>query len=262
MYNVARSGVLVLVIAVIPDFALARMTGNVDKLKADLHGSNINRAVAAASAMGALKTEEALDGLLGALQLGAPPKLNLAILEALGLQNNPRGISLLRHFARYRRPLIRVAALKALGAIKSPKVIPILIDALGDSSPMVRAKAARLLGERKERRAERSLFMMLKRGDRSAAKPLGIVGGVETAKNLGEMIGELPDDLIATSLGAIVKRKGFGPDPLRTEIIKTLCKIPDMGATVALVEYIASVPTKEVRLSKKTAEKCLERRKQ
>jgi len=125
---------------------------------------------------------------------------------------------------------------------------------------MVRAKAARDLGELNDRRAERPLFKMLRRGDAAAAGPLGTVGGVETAKQLAELIGELPDRVLATALGTIVKRKDFGPDPLRKELVKTLCKIPGADATAALVEYIASVPEKEIRLSKKEAEKCLEAR--
>jgi hypothetical protein len=116
------------------------------------------------------------------------------------------------------------------------------------------------LGERKERRAERPLFKMLRRGDKSAAEPLGKIGGVETAKQFAELIGELPDAVVATALGTIVKRPDFGPDPLRNEVIKALCKIPGADATAAIVEYVASVPEKEIRLSKKTADKCLERR--
>lgn len=260
-----RPPVLMALVAAVAVAALAgpanaQMTGNVDRLKADLHGSDLDRAVAAASALGSLNSEEALDGLMGALQLGAPPKLNLALLEALGLQKSPKSIRLLRHFAQYRRPNIRMTAIVALGGIDDGRIPPILIDALGDSSPMVRAKAARLLGERKERRAERALFRMLRRGDKSAAEPLGTVGGVETAKQLAELIGELPDEAVATALGTMVKRGDFGPDPLRNEVIKALCKIPGVDATAAIVEYVASVPEKEIRLSKKTADACLERR--
>lgn len=252
----------VLALLVVPGTTSAQMTGNVDKLKADLHGDNLDRAVAAASALGSLKAEASMEALMGALQLGAPPKLTLALLEALGMHTSPKSIALLRHFANYRRPEVRVAALKALSSIEDRRIGRIMIASLGDSSPMVRARAARVLGEKKDRRAERRLFKMLRRGDRSAAAPLGIVGGVETAKQLAELIGELPDEALATALGTIVKRKDFGPDPLRKEVVKTLCKIPGAGATAALVEYIASVPEKEVRLSKITAEKCLEARQQ
>jgi len=236
------------------------MTGNVDKLKADLHGDNLDRAVAAASALGSLKGEDSLEALMGALQLGAPPKLTLALLEALGLHKSPKAIDLMRHFATYRRPEVRVAALKGLTGIADRRIGLILINALGDSSPMVRAKAARELGELNDRRAERPLFKMLRRGDAAAASPLGTVGGVETAKQLAELIGELPDPVLANALGTIVKRKDFGPDPLRKMVVQTLCKIPGADATAALVEYIAGVPEKEVRLSKKEAEKCLEAR--
>jgi HEAT repeat protein len=239
----------------------AQMTGNVDKLKADLHGESLDRAVAAASALGSLKDPEAFDALLGALQLGAPPKLTLALVEALELHKSTKAIDLLRHFAANRRPEIRVAAIKALGAIDDVRIIPVLLHSLHDSSPMVRAQGARLLAERKERRAERPLFKMLRRGDKSAAVPLGAVAGVETAKHLAELIGELSDASIANTLGAMLKRADFGPDPLRVEVVKTLGKIPGVDATAALVEYIASVPPKEVRLSKVQAEKMLEGRK-
>jgi HEAT repeat protein len=244
----------------VPSVAAGQMTGNVDKLKADLHGDNLDRAVAAASALGSLKSEESLEALMGALQLGSPPKLTLALLEALGLQQNPRSIPLLRHFARYRSSKVRMAAINAMRNIKHKKVSPILINALGDSSPMVRARAARLLGERNERRAVRPLFRLLRRGDKSAAKPLGIVGGVETAKQLSELIGDLPCGPLATALGTIVKRKDFGPDPLRLEVVRTIAKLQCADATAALVEYIASVPAGEIRISKRKAEQYLEAR--
>jgi len=243
-----------------PGLGRAQMTGNVDKLKADLHGDNLDRAVAAASALGSLKDAEALDALVGALQLGSPPKLTLALLEALELHKSAKTIDLLRHFATNRRADVRIGSIKAVGAIEDPRGSAILIKALGDASPMVRAKAARLLAERKERKAERPLFKMLRRGDKSAAAPLGAVGGVETAKQLAELIGELPDVAVATALGAMLKRSDFGPDPLRDEVVKALGKIPGTDATAALVEYVASIPPKEARRSKATAEKLLEGR--
>jgi HEAT repeat protein len=245
---------------ILSSVAYGQMTGNIDKLKADLHGDNIDRAVAAASALGSLKNSEAMDALLGALQLGSLPRLTSALIEAIELHQNAKSVVLLRHFTHHRRPEIRAAAIKALGAITSPEVTPILLDALGDSSPMVRARAARLLAEGKVSRAEPYLFKLLKRGDTAAATPLGTVGGVETAKQVAELIGELPDEAIATTLGTMLKRSDFGPDPLRKEIVETLGKIPGADSTAALVEYIASIPDKEVRLSKAAAEKIVEGR--
>ena len=242
--------------------AHAQMTGNIERLKADLHGEDIERAGAAASALGSLKEPEARDALMGALQLGATPKLTSALIEAIGLHQSPKTLDLLRHFAGNRNAPIRAAALKALGGIDQGQVNRVLIASMGDSNPMVRATAARLAAERNARVAERTLFKMLRRGDRSAAAPLGTVGGVETAKNLAELIGEIPDAALATAFGEMLKRKSFGPDPLRTEVVKALGRIPGAEATAALVEYVASVPAKEVRQSKKTAEKLLERRSQ
>ncbi|MCC6746589.1 MAG: HEAT repeat domain-containing protein [Deltaproteobacteria bacterium] len=242
--------------------ASAQMTGNVERLKADLHGENLDAAVAAASALGSLKDDAlARDALMGGLQLGAPPKLLGALLEALGLHKSPKAVDLLRHYVRYRSPEIRETAIRALGAIEDPRVPLTLIEALGDSHPMPRARAARILGERKERRAERPLLKMLRRGDGAAAGPLGQVGGVETAKQLAELIGDVPDRPLAVALGEMLKRKDFGPDPLRTEVVKALGRIPGPDAATALSEYVASVPEKETRLSKQQAEKLLEQRK-
>jgi len=241
--------------------ATAQMTGNVDRLKADLHGVNLDRAVAAASALGSLKDGAALDALIGALQLGGPPRLISAIVEAVGMQKSKVAVSLLERSFGNRDAKIRMSVLDALGQMAGSRTEKILKKALGDSNPMVRARAARIIGERKQRNAERSLFKMLVKGDKSAAAPLGMVAGAETAKNLAELLGEVPDSVLATAFGEMLKRKNFGPDSLRTEIVKTLGKIPGGDATVALVEYISSIPEKEIRLSKKEAQKLLRGRK-
>ncbi len=255
-------GIIMLsLVLLLPCVAEAQMTGNVDKLKADLYGDNLDLAVAAASALGSLKQPRALDALMASLQLGTPPKLTSAVLEALQLQRAPESIPLLDHYAKHRRQEIRGGALKALGAINSKKVVPILIDALSDSNPMIRALAARILGERKERIAERHLLMMMRRKDTSAAVPLGIIGGAQTALNLAEMIGDLPGSALAKALGTMLMRKDFGPDPLRTQVVKALGNIQGKEATAALADYVASVPPKELRQSKNQAKLILEKRK-
>ncbi|MCK5800728.1 MAG: HEAT repeat domain-containing protein [Deltaproteobacteria bacterium] len=235
--------------------ARAQMTGNVDRLKADLHGVDLDRAVAAASALGSLKDARARDALLGGLTLGAPPKLLTALIEALGLEGDAKALNLLRHYTEHRNVKVRAAALGAVDRLKAKSVPLILIHALGDSHPMIRAKAARLLGERKELRAQRTLFKLLRKGDKSAAEPLGKVGGVEAAKQLAEMIGEIDNRAIARALGAMLQRKDFGPDPLRLQVVKTLCKLPGVAATAALTEYVASQQT--VTISKRIAERCI-----
>lgn len=244
-----------------PTETRAQMTGNVDKLKADLYGDNLDRAVAAASALGSLKDDaRALDALMASLQLGTPPKLTGAVLEALELHKNATAIPLLAQYARHRRQEIRGGAIKALGAIEDVKVLPLIIESLSDSNPMIRALAARILGERNERKAEAALLKLLKRRDVSAAEPLGRVGGVETARQLGEMIGELPGPALAMAMGTMLLRKDFGPDPLRNEVVESLNKIPGKEATAALADYVASVPPEELRESKNKAKFYLEER--
>ena len=262
MSRVPCSITMLALVLLLPCAAHAQMTGNVEKLKADLYGDNLDRAVAAASALGSLKQARALDALMASLQLGTPPKLTSAVLEALELQKSPESIPLLDHYAKHRRQEIRGGALKALGAIESKKVVPILLDALSDSNPMIRAQAARILGDRKERIAERHLLKMMRRKDTSAAVPLGTVGGAQTALNLGEMIGDLPGAALASALGTMLLRKDFGPDPLRTEVVKALGRIRGKEATSYLAEYVASVPPHERRPSKNWAKLILEKRKQ
>src|SRR5262245_37967847 len=102
--------------------ASAQMTGNVDRLKADLHGDDVDKAVASASALGSLKNPAARDALMGALQLGSPPRLTLALLEALGQQRSRDCLTLLVHFSGYRSPRMRSAAIGAMADIDAPEV--------------------------------------------------------------------------------------------------------------------------------------------
>ena len=247
------------ILVLIPPLAHGQMSGNIDQLKADLYGDNLDKAVAAASALGSLKKESrALDGLLAALQLGTPPLLTIALLEAVELHQTPTSIPVLQRYTRHRRQEIRVAAVKALGAIEDKKVISILIQGLADSNPMVRARAARILGERKERKAERPLFLMLKRRDTSAAGPLGIIAGPDTARHLGELIGDLPGAALANAFRTMLLRKDFNKDTLRDEIVKAVGRLSCKQSAAVLADYIASVPPKELRMSKNTAKALLE----
>lgn len=253
---------VVSIVGVGSNYAYAQMSGNVDRLKADLYGDNMDRAVAAASALGSLNDAKAGDALISALQLGSPPRLTIALIEAVGNRKDVQTLDLLRHYAGHRNHQVRLAALTGLAEMDNPEIVPVLLDTLGDSHPMVRASAARILAEKKAQQAIPILFKMLKCGDVSAAIPLGKLGGVETAKQLGELMGDVSDAAIAKTYGEMLKRADFGPDPLRVQVIKALAKIPGSEATTALIDYITSVPEQEVRLSKKMAEELIERRKQ
>lgn len=239
--------------------ALAQMTGNIDRLKADLHGVDTDRAVAAASALGSLKDTRARDALIGALTLGATPKLLTAMIEALGQQKDPQSFSMLSKYCSHRNVKVRTVALDAINIHPSiNKSNKLLMRKLSDSHPMIRAKAARFLGDRKVKGAKKLFFAMLKRGDKSAATPLGKIGGMETAKRLAEMVGDIDNDSIASALGEMLKRSDFGPDPLKLQVVKTVCKIPGVGSTAALAEYVAT--QKSVTISKRIAEQCIAQR--
>ena len=96
-------------VLLLPTLAMGQMTGNVDKLKADLYGDNLDKAVAAASALGTLKTKESLEALLAGLQLGTPPALTLALIEAVETHKDPTAIPVLKVYVTHRRQEIRRA---------------------------------------------------------------------------------------------------------------------------------------------------------
>lgn len=234
---------------------------SVEKLKSYLLSSDQNEAIKAANALGSMQTEEALDALIGTLQLGPHPAVMLSIIEGIGRHKKPRTLGLLGFYAKHRRVDIRVASLEAALNIDSPTVDKMLLEALGDSSTSVRALAAREVGDRGLKQAERPLFLLFKRGDKSAASPLGKVAGPETAKQLGELIGVVASSSLASAMGTMLMRKDFGPDPLRNEIVKTLGKLEGAEVPAILKEYIASVPEKDTRQSKITAKKIIDTRK-
>ena len=159
-------------------------------------------------------------------------------LDALAARKDPQSIEVLAVYASHRSPELRKKALTALGAIPGPQVVPVLIAALSDSTTDVRATAAEALGRRRERTAEGPLLKLLSRGDSAAAPALGAIGGPDTARGLGELVGTLPDRLLIATLGELLKRGDFGPDPLRLEVVQTLGKLAGTETVDALPDFI------------------------
>jgi HEAT repeat protein len=241
--------------------AFAQTTGNVDALEADLLGADPDRASAAASSLGALGDRRATEALAGALELGLPPRVAAASLEALGQKKDAGLLDLFFRYARHRRPELRKVALDALGALPQPTVAAVLVDALGDTDGTVRAKAARILGERRERTAEDPLFRLLVRGDEAAGEPLGAVAGIGTVRKLIELVGQVPDRALALALGGCILRPDFGPEPLRVDAVKTLGKLPGSEPVAMLEEYDKKLPEADARPSRAEARRILEGRK-
>jgi hypothetical protein len=74
---------------------------------------------------------------------------------------------------------------------------------------------------------------------------------------LAELQGSVDDNVVASALGEYLKRDDV-PDNLRVEVVRTIGRLSGAAATTALVEYLASVPAKDDRASKKEAQKLVD----
>ena len=163
-------------------------------------------------------------------------------------------------YSTNRSPELRKRAVQALGDIQDARVVPLLIAALSDGSGEVRAAAAGALGARREKSAEPALLKLLARQDNAAPAALGAIGGPETTRTIAEMVGNVPDRLVVQTLGELLKRGDFGPDPLRLEVVKTLGKIPGDPALDVLSDYLKATAKDKGRPSSKEATKIIEQR--
>jgi HEAT repeat protein len=197
--------------------------------------------------------------LIELLATGTTPDRAVAALGALTKLADPRSVEAVELYAGHRRMEVRREAVRALGAINDQRAIPVLLDRLGDDAPEVRAAAAESLVLRKEARALPRLIRLLRRGDAGAAVPLGQLATPETVAQLGEIQGAVADGLLATALGAYVKRADAG-DSVRIEALRVLAKLHGAEATTELVEYLASIPARDNRPSKREAQRLLDQR--
>ena len=85
----------------------------------------------------------------------------------------------------------------------------------------------------------------------------------DTARALSEMIGNVPDSFITETLGLLLLRPDFGPDPLRLEVVKTLGKLPGSQPIDILSDYLKETgkdKADKARLSRTEANKIIEQR--
>jgi HEAT repeat protein len=229
-------------------------------LKALLMSGDEEKAEEAARKLGDSPDPKALDILLDSLALGAPPHLAAEVLSALAGKKDARAVDVLKHFARNRNPELRKKALAALGGLPDARAVPPLLEGLSDDVEEVRAAAAKALGDRKEKSAEPRLVQLLKHRDNAAAMALAQLGTPDLAHRIAEMLGEVPDALLCTALGEMLKRNDFGPEPIRVELVKTLAKVPGLDSTTALVEYLAASEKDKTRPSRAEAQKIVDQR--
>jgi len=241
-------------------FAAPAGAGELETLKAQLQLDDDGKSVDAAHKLGELADPKALDAMLDGLATGAPPRVQATLLGGLAGKKDTRAVEVLKHYAKNRNPELRKKAVSALGDLPDARALPTLVEALSDSVEEVRAAAAMALGKRKERSAEGKLIKLMQHKDEAGAKALALIGTPELARKIGELIGQVPDALLCTALGDMLKRADFGPEPIRVEVVKTLSKVPGVDSTTALVEYVTATEKDKQRPSRLEAQKIIDQR--
>jgi len=238
----------------------------VESLRLALAGADDTAAVEAAATLGASKAPVAAEPLCEVLAAGAAPARLQAVLDALGqlgeahlLRADQTTLEALELYSGHRAPDVRRRAIKALGTVNDPRATPPLLDRLGDAASDVRAAAAQALAVRHETKAAQRMFALLAMGDAGVAGPLAALATPDMVPRIAELNGTIDDGVIADALGDYVKRPDV-PDKLRIDVLRTIGGLSGAVATTALVDYVASVPAKEDRASKKEAQKLLDQR--
>jgi HEAT repeat protein len=228
--------------------------------KKEIRNPDEKQAIDAAAKLGEDPSPKALETILDELAVGAPPKVQATLLAGLAGRKEPRAVEVLALYTHNRNPELRKKAVVAISELPDKRAVPVLMAALSDSVEEVRAAAANALAKRKELSAEDSLIKLLAHKDAAAVDAIAAIGGAVTARKLGELLGQIPDGLLASTLGDLLKRPDFGPDPIRVEVVKTLAKVPGVEATTALVEYVAATEKDKTRPSRGEAKKAIEQR--
>ncbi len=233
-------------------------SADLDYLLYLIQGDNAQEASAAIAELGKRRTPESLDLLLTQLLLGYPPPMSRAMIQALGERRDPRALETLLFYSGHRSVELRTEALSALCEmdIKDPavqqRIDDVLLRALRDYDEAVRNKAAWLLGKRRVAKAEEPLLKLFERGSTAAMQALGFVGGIRTAKALAlamESTKTSKEPLI-TTIGTLLSRPDFGPEPVRVQLVKILGETNLPGAQNVLMTYHASGPDAFMRSRK------------
>ena len=194
-----------------------------------------------------------------AARRGHVPRARISALDALAKVGDARGFEAAELYAVHRRPEVRLHAVRALAALADPRAVAPLLDRLGDDSPEVRAAAATALAERHEASAAPRLLRLVRRGDLGAAAPLGRLATPDTLAELREQQGGIKDDVLATALGSSLRRDDIG-DGARIDTLKAIGKLHGIEATAAIADYLASIPAKDNRASRREAQRLLDER--
>jgi HEAT repeat protein len=118
--------------------------------------------------------------------------------------------------------MVRSAALSSLAMYPDPVARKAVVAGLHDMTGSVRAAAAAAAAKGRVREAIEPLFELLGRGEESASKALAAMADADLARKIGEHLGKVPDTILAQTLGLVLKRSDFGPDPARVELVRAL----------------------------------------
>lgn len=231
----------------------------VEKLRADLASENDEAAIAAAKQLGAAGGPAAIEALTATLAAGTTPARAQAALDALTPWGAAKSLDVVSLYVGHRNNDVRVGAVKALAAINDRRATALLLERLGDGTATVRAAAAEALAARKEKAAVPRLLALVKRNDAGAAGPLGTLAAADLIPQLTELKGGIDDAVLATALGEFIKRDDV-PDKMRVDVVRVLGDLQGASATTSLFEYIAVVPPKDDRPSRREAQRLLDAR--
>lgn len=227
---------------------------------AALHGADLAVAAKAAETLGASSDPDAHEALLDALAMGLPPAVATVAAAALAQHPAPPDVIALRRYAGHHNPTVRSAAIGALASYPDPSARKAVVAGLSDMTGSVRAAAAAAAAKGRVREAIEPLFALLARGEQPAAKALAAMADVDLARKIGDQLGKVPDTILAQTLGMVILRKDFGPDPARVEVVRAIGKIQDSIAVTVLTDYVDATPKNPPRQSRQEAQKMVEAR--
>jgi HEAT repeat protein len=227
---------------------------------AALNGADLEAAAKAADALGASVEPAAHDALLDALALGLPPAVTGNAFTALVKHPAPADVAALRRYAAHHTPTVRSAAIGALAMYPDPNAKLAVVAGLHDPVASVRASAAAAAAKGRVRDAVDSLIKLLAKGEEASARALAAMADTELARKLADQLGKVPEASLALTLGLILKRPDFGPDPERVEIVRAIAKIADSAAVTALTDYLDATPKNPPRPSRQEAQGVVEAR--
>ncbi len=227
---------------------------------AALNGVDLEAAVKAAETLGASTEPAAHDALLDGLAMGLPGTVAISAMMALTQHPAPPDVAALRRYAGHHNPTVRSAALSALALYPDPIARKTLIAGLHDMAGAVRAAAASAAAKGRVRESIDPLFELLARGEDSASKALAAMADADLARKIGDRLGQVPDAILAQTLGLVLKRADFGPDTARVELVRAIGKLPDAQAIGVLTDYVDATPANPPRQSREEAKKMVEAR--